>query len=59
MEKLNTTIKFCIFELALVPNFSLNWQIWIFEANLSKKGISGLKQKNRVFVCVHGRHLLY
>ena len=25
-QKVNTTIEFCIFELVLVPNFSLDWQ---------------------------------
>ena len=46
-EKVNTTFEFWIFELVLVPNFSLNWQIWFFGLNLPKKGVSGLKQKNR------------
>ena len=34
---MNTTIKFCIFELAKVPNFSLNWQFWICSPNLPKR----------------------
>ena len=46
MEKLNTTIKFCIFELVLVPNFSLNRQFWFFRPNLNKKSFSGQKWKN-------------
>ena len=25
-EKMNTTIKFCIFKSVYIPNFSLNWQ---------------------------------
>ena len=29
-EKLNTTMDFCIFELFLSPNFSTNWQFWVF-----------------------------
>ena len=36
-ENLNITIEFWIFELAQVPNFSLNRQIWFFGPNLSKK----------------------
>ena len=28
-----------------MPNFSLNWQVWIFGPNLPKKGVFGLKQK--------------
>ena len=39
-EKVNFIIKFCIFELVLVPNFSLNWG-----PNLSKEDFCGLKQK--------------
>ena len=48
-EKLNTTIEFCIFNLVEVPNFSLNWQFWIFGPNLPRKGISGWKQKKSHF----------
>ena len=29
-EKVNTTFEFCIFELVLVPNVSLNWQFIFF-----------------------------
>ena len=29
-EKLNTTMDSCIFELFLSPNFSTNWQFWVF-----------------------------
>ena len=58
-EKVNITIEFCIFELAHVLNFSLNWQVWILRPNLPKKGISSLKQKNRIFACVHDRYLVY
>ena len=36
-EKVNTTIKFYIFKLAKVPNFSLNWQFWIFWPNSLKR----------------------
>ena len=39
-EKMNIAIEFCIFELPWVSNFTFN-----FGTNLSKKGISGLKQK--------------
>ena len=31
--KVNTTIEFYIFEIVLVPNFSLNWKFWIFGPN--------------------------
>ena len=48
-------IEFYISKLVKVSNFSLNWWFWIFGLNLHKKGISGLKQKNRIFTCVHGR----
>ena len=44
-EKVNSTTKFCIFKLVLVPNFSLNWQFWFSGPNLPKKGISSLNQK--------------
>ena len=30
-EKMNITIEFCIHEVVLVPNFSLNWQFWILD----------------------------
>ena len=29
-EKVNTTMDFSIFELFLPPNFSINWQFWVF-----------------------------
>ena len=45
-ENVNTTIEFCIIELVLVPNFSLNWQFSFFGPNLPKKRVSGLKQKS-------------
>ena len=45
ITNVNTTIKFCIFKLILVPNFSLNWQFWFFGPNLLKKSISSTKQK--------------
>ena len=31
------TIEFCIFELVLAPNFSLNWQFYVFRPNLPNK----------------------
>ena len=43
---MNTTIEFCIFDLILVANFSLNWQSLLFGPNFFKKGISGLKQEH-------------
>ena len=33
-EKVHNTIEFCKFELAIIPNFSLNWQFWFFGPNL-------------------------
>ena len=45
-EKVNITIEFWIFELVLVPNFTLNKRFWILEANLPKKGIFSQKEKN-------------
>ena len=53
--KLSITIKFYIFHLVYVTNFSLNWQLCFFEPNLPKNDTFGLKQKNCVFACVHGR----
>ena len=41
MDKMDTTIEFCIFELVFVPNFTLNKQFWIFGPNLPKKDIYG------------------
>ena len=32
-------------QISLVPNFTINWQIWFFWPGLRKKGFSGLKQK--------------
>ena len=58
-EKGNTTIEFYILKLVKVPNFSLNWQFYIFGPNLPQKGVYGLKQKSPIFACVHGRYLLY
>ena len=37
IEKVNTTIEFCILELVFVPNFSLNWQFRFFEPSLPKR----------------------
>ena len=36
-EEVNIPIEFCIFELVRVPNFRLNWLIWIFRQSLPKK----------------------
>ena len=36
MKKVNITIEFCMFELDKIPNFSLNWQFWIFGPNLPR-----------------------
>ena len=42
---MNIIIEVCLFKLVLVPNFSWNWQFWIFRPDLPKKVFSGLKQK--------------
>ena len=42
---MNIIIEFRIFKLVLVPNFSLDWHLWLFWLDLPKKGFSGLKQK--------------
>ena len=33
-EKVNITTEFCMFELGLVSNSSLNWEFWFFGPNL-------------------------
>ena len=40
IEKVNTTIEFCILALVSVPNFSLNWQFRFFGPSLSKRVFS-------------------
>ena len=30
LEKMDTTIEFCIFKSVYIPNFTLNWQFWFF-----------------------------
>ena len=45
IERLNITIEFYIFEIVCAPNFSLNWQFWIFGTNEPKMDTSDLKQK--------------
>ena len=42
---MNITTEFCIFELVLVPNLTLNKQFWIFELNLSKRVFRVKKRK--------------
>ena len=44
-NKIDCTVEFCVFELAKVPNFTLNKQFWLFGANFPKKDIPSLKQK--------------
>ena len=39
--------------------FQLKLTIFILGTNLLKKGISGLRKKNRSFAYAHGRYLLY
>ena len=43
MEKMNITIEFCIFELVLVPNLSLDCQFSFFGPNLPKNVYFRLK----------------
>ena len=38
-------IELHVLELVYIPNFNLNWQFWFFGRNLSKKDISGRKEK--------------
>ena len=45
IEKVSTTMEFSTFELILVLNFRLKNQTWFFGPSLSKKSISGIKQK--------------
>ena len=45
--KMNTTIKFCIFESLWVSNFTLKKRFWVFGPNLPKKGISSRKWRRR------------
>ena len=56
-EILNIIIEFRLLKLALVPNFSWNWQFWFFWPDLRKKGFSGLKQKkwtlHVVYIILH------
>ena len=44
-DKIDTTIEFCIFELAFVFNFTSNKQFWIFGTNLLEKDIYSQKLK--------------
>ena len=44
-EKVNIIIEFCIFKLALVSNFSLNWKFDFLDQICTKKGIFSRKQK--------------
>ena len=39
------SIEFCIFKLVLVPDFSMNWQLWVFRLNLVRKSVSDQKQE--------------
>ena len=49
-EKVNITIDFCIFELVLIPNFSLTWKCWFVEPNLPQKYIYGQKKKKKKWI---------
>ena len=46
MDYINHAIKFCVFELVSVPNFSLNEKFWLVGPSLPKDGNSNKKQKN-------------
>ena len=41
------------------PQFQLKLTVLNFWTKFAEKGIFGLKQKNRIFWCVHGRYSLY
>ena len=43
-KNVSITINFCIYEILLVANLSLNWQLWFFGPDVPKKDISGRKQ---------------
>ena len=47
-----TTIDFCKFVLVKVPNFSLNWQAWIYGPNLPKKGALNQNKKSEQRHCI-------
>ena len=47
-----TTIEFCKFVLVKVPNFSLNWQAWIYGPNLPKKGALNQNKKSEQRHCI-------
>ena len=51
-RKMNIPIEFCIFELVLVPNFSLNWQFTFFGPYLPKKVISSLNQNSEYHLSI-------
>ena len=36
-EEMNIAIKFCVFEIVQVTNFTLNWQVRFFRPNLHEK----------------------
>ena len=38
------TIKFCLCEIVMAPNWALNKQFWILGSNLHKMSVYGLKQ---------------
>ena len=44
-DKIDTIIKFCIFELVFVSNFTLYKQFWMFGPNFPKKHIYGQNRK--------------
>ena len=43
-KNVSITINFCIYEILLMVNLSLNWQLWFFGPDIPKKDISGRKQ---------------
>ena len=56
--KMTVITEFCILELVLLPNSTLNKQFWVLGPNLPKKCISHPNKKNRTFAFVLGRYLL-
>ena len=44
-KKVNTTKGLGIFKLVSVPNFSLNWRLWLFGSSFPNDDVSCLRQK--------------
>ena len=50
IEKVNTTIEFCIFELVWLPSFGLNWQF--FWTKFTQKGSKTEKVNTAIDFCL-------